>query len=69
VESKAVSEIAHDVLPVRPETDDDSGTAVAENPDCDGGFGGELAGVPDEVDGGGGADGTGRSEHKTSARE
>jgi hypothetical protein len=58
VESEAVSKIAHDVVSVCPETDDEGSTSIAENPDWNRGLRRELAGVPDEVDGGERTDGT-----------
>lgn len=56
---ETIAKIAHDVVAVGPKADDDSGGAEDEDPDGDGGFLGQFAGVPDEVDGGEGADGIG----------
>lgn len=61
MESDAVTELAHHVVAVEPETDGDGGTTVGEDPDGDGGGLGEdlLSAVPDGEDGGEGADGAG----------
>jgi len=60
VESDAVTELAHDVVAVEPETQGESDTAIGENPDGDGGLGGDLVGLPDEEYGGERADGAER---------
>lgn len=59
MQSQSVSEIAHDVVPVCPETNDDTGTTVGEDPDGHVGLLLDGAGVPDEVDGTEGSDGVG----------
>jgi hypothetical protein len=52
LESQTVTKVAHDVVSVSPETNDDTSSSVTENPDGDGRLLGDVAGVPDEVDGG-----------------
>ena len=59
VQGDAVTELAHHVVAVEPETDRDSGTTVCESPDGHGGLSGHLVGGPDEVDGGERADSAG----------
>lgn len=59
MESNLVTERAHDVVAVCPETDDDTGTTECEDPEWDGDLGADLGGGPDEVNGGVGADGVG----------
>lgn len=58
VQRDAVAELAHHVVAVEPETDGDGGAAVGEDPDRDVGLLVDLVGaLPDDVDGGEGADG------------
>lgn len=59
MQRESIPQVAHDVVAVGPETDDERCGPVTENPDGDGGFGFQGAGVPDEVDGCEGADGIG----------
>ena len=47
VQCQPVPQIAHDVVAEDPKADDQGARAVAQDPDWDGGFGGQLAGVPD----------------------
>ena len=56
VQGDAVTEVAHDVVAVRPETDDNGRTAKCEDPGRDGRLVAELPGAPDEVNGREGAD-------------
>ena len=58
MESEAVSKIAHDVVSICPETDDEGSTSIAENPNRNGRLRREFTSVPDEVDGGERTDGT-----------
>lgn len=55
MQRQSVSEVAHDVVAIGPEANDDGDGAVDENPDGDRAFGREFAGAPDEEDGGEGA--------------
>jgi hypothetical protein len=57
VEGQAVTQVPHNVVPICPKTDDEGCTCVAERPDRNWGFGGELRCGPDEVHGCQGADG------------
>ncbi|RAL63483.1 hypothetical protein DID88_003903 [Monilinia fructigena] len=59
VKRETIPQVAHDVVAVGPETDDEGSGAVAEDPHGDGRFGLDGARCPDEVDGGEGADGVG----------
>lgn len=61
MQGDAVTELAHHVVAVEPETDGDGGAAVGEHPDghCGGLLELVLAAVPDGEDGGEGADGAG----------
>ena len=60
VQRDAVAELAHHVVAVEPETDGDGGAAVGEDPDGDvGGLLDLVGALPDDVDGGEGADGVG----------
>lgn len=54
-----VTESAHNVVPICPETNDDTGTTECEDPKRDGNLAADLRGRPDEVDGGIWADGVG----------
>ncbi|KAF4505868.1 hypothetical protein G6O67_007772 [Ophiocordyceps sinensis] len=59
-EGDAVAEVAHDVVAVRPEAEDDAGAAKGEDPKGHVGLvAGYLRGAPDLVDGGIGPDGVG----------
>ncbi|GKT57916.1 hypothetical protein ColTof3_05255 [Colletotrichum tofieldiae] len=60
MKSQTVTEVAHDVVAVSPDTESNTNTTEAENPDGDFGLAaGENTGVPDLEDGGVGADGVG----------
>ena len=52
-----VAERAHNVVTVRPETDDNTGTTKGENPSGDRNLGADLTSLPDKVDGSVGTDG------------
>lgn len=52
----AVTQVAHDIVPVGPEADDDGSTAKGQGPRRYGRLVGDFAGAPDEVDGCEGAD-------------
>lgn len=54
-----VAERAHDVVTVGPEADYDARAAKGQDPGRHGDLGADLAGLPDEVDGGVGPDGVG----------
>lgn len=51
LKSETVSKVAHHVVPISPETNDDTGRTVAENPDRNIGLGANGAVPPDEEDG------------------
>lgn len=57
MQGQAVTQVAHDVITICPETDDKGDSTEAERPDGNWRLGRELAGGPDEVDGGEGTDG------------
>lgn len=60
VERQSVTQVAHDVVSVGPDTEGDTSTTEAENPDWDFGLAsGDRAGVPDLVDSGVRTDGVG----------
>lgn len=59
MQCQSIPEVAHDVIPVRPEADHDGGAAVHKHPDRHGGARGQRAGRPDQEDGAEGADGVG----------
>jgi hypothetical protein len=59
VQSDLVTERAHNVVSICPETDDDTRTSERENPERDRDLVADLGSRPDEVDGGVGADGVG----------
>lgn len=59
MQREAIPQVAHDVVAVGPEADDEGPGAVAEDPNGHGRFGLDGARVPDEVDCGEGADGVG----------
>lgn len=60
LQSKTVTEIAHNVVSISPETNDQGGSTVTETPNWDWGLVGELSSVPNQVDGGERTDGVGK---------
>lgn len=57
MERDSVTQVAHDVVPVSPETDDDSNTTEGQDPVRDRNFAAQFIGIPDLEDGGVWADG------------
>lgn len=51
MERQTVTQIAHDVIAIGPESDDDSSTSIGKNPDWNRAFGGKGRGTPNEVNG------------------
>lgn len=52
MQCETITEIAHDIVTICPETDRDGSTTVYEDPDWDGRLGCQGSGAPDEVDSG-----------------
>jgi hypothetical protein len=59
MQRQPIPKIPHDIISIRPQPNDDSGTTVSEHPNRDRALGRERRRVPDQIDSGKGPDSVG----------